>query len=309
MARSPRSRSLRVSRRQALGVAAGAVFAGTIAGRDACAEEAVAAPAIKNGRLKQSIVPWCFADYWTIEQIVPVAKQLGCQSVELVDPKYFPLLRENGLVCAIGTIDLSPDPCFIKGMNNPKYRDRVLQATRIAIDACAEFGFKNVISFTGLREGIPDDVGAQNCVEGYRRIIGHAEKKGVTLCLEVLNSRDTTHPMKGVPDYQGDHTDYCVDIIKKVGSPHLKLLFDIFHVQAMDGDLVRRIHQLKEYIGHVHTAGNPGRNELDENQEINYVPVMKALVEIGYDGFVGHEFMPTRDPLVGLRQAVELCDV
>ena len=115
--------------------------------------------------------------------------------------------------------------------------------------------------------------------------------------------------MKGHPGYQGDHTDYCIDILKQVSSPRLKLLFDIYHVQIMDGDIVRRIHQLKDYIGHVHTAGNPGRGELDNKQEINYPPIMQALVDIGYKGFVGQEFIPTRDPFQGLREAVTLCDV
>ena len=152
----------------------------------------------------------------------------------------------------------SPDPPFVKGFNNPKYREQVLKATRDAIDACADFGTKNVICFTGMREGIPDDVGADNCVEGFKQIVGHAEKKGVTLCLEMLNSRVSSHPMKGHPGYQGDHTDYCIDIIKRVGSPSLKLLFDIYHVQIMDGDIISRIRQHRDYIGHVHTAGNPG---------------------------------------------------
>ena len=166
-----------------------------------------------------------------------------------------------------------------------------------------------MISFTGMREGIPDDVGAKNCVEAYKKIIGYAEKKKVTLCLEMLNTRDDTHPMKGHPGYQGDHTDYCIDIIKRVGSRYLKLLFDVYHVQIMDGDVIRRIHQYKDYIGHVHTAGNPGRAELDDQQEIAYKPIMEALVEVGYKGYVGQEFIPTRDPLAGLTQAVALCDV
>ena len=133
---------------------------------------------------------------------------------------------------------MGPDPPFVKGFNNPKYWPQVMKATRDAIDACAEYGFKNVICFTGYKEDIPDDVGAKNCVEGYKQIVGHAEKKGVTLCLEMLNSRVSTHPMKGHPGYQGDHTDYCIDIIKRVGSPSLKLLFDIYHVQIMDGDVI-----------------------------------------------------------------------
>jgi hydroxypyruvate isomerase len=136
-----------------------------------------------------------------------------------------------------------------------------------------------------------------------------AEKKNVTLCLEMLNSRVTNHPMKGHPGYQGDHTDYCIDILKRVGSPRLKLLFDIYHVQIMDGDIITRIRDFKDYIGHVHTAGNPGRGELDDKQEISFPAIMRALLEIGYTGFVGQEFIPTRDPHQGLREAVALCDV
>jgi hydroxypyruvate isomerase len=244
-----------------------------------------------------------------MEQAAKVANQLGCESIELVAPKFFPVLKQHGLTCAIGTVDMSPDPPFVKGFNNPKYRDQVQKATREAIDACADFGCKNVISFTGMREGIPDDVGADHCVKSFKEIVGHAEKKGVTLCLEMLNSRVSSHPMKGHPGYQGDHTEYCVDIIKRVGSPSLKLLFDIYHVQIMDGDIISRLRQHRDLIGHIHTAGNPGRGELDLKQEINYRPIMETLLEIGYRGHVGQEFIPTRDPLEGLREAVSLCDV
>jgi hydroxypyruvate isomerase len=301
----------RTSRRRLLERAAGAAVLGAAAlTREAPAiEPQTTEPIIKNGRIKQSLVHWCFAPHWEVEAMIRVAKQLGCGSIELIEPKYFPQLKANGLQCAIGTIDMSPDPPFVKGFNNPKYRAQVLKATRDAIDACAEYGYKNVITFTGMREGIPDDVGAANCVEGYKQIVGHAEKKGVTLCLEMLNSRVSDHPMKGHPGYQGDHTEYCVDIIQRVGSPNLKLLFDIYHVQIMDGDIIRRIRQHKDVIAHVHTAGNPGRGELDDHQEIAYRPVMEALVEIGYQGYVGQEFIPTRDPLEGLKQAVALCDV
>jgi hydroxypyruvate isomerase len=179
---------------------------------------------------------------------------------------------------------------------------------RKTIDACAEAGFPNVITFTGFREDIPDDEGAKNCIAGYKKIVGYAEEKKVTLCLEMLNSR-VKEEMKGHPGYQGDHTDYCVDIIKKVGSERLKLLFDIYHVQIMDGDVIRRIKQHAEYIAHVHTAGNPGRCELDDKQEINYRPIMQALVDVGYKGYVGQEFIPTRDASKGLEEAVALCDV
>jgi hydroxypyruvate isomerase len=165
-----------------------------------------------------------------------------------------------------------------------------------------------VITFTGFREDIPDDVGLENCVQGYKKIIGHAEKKGVTLCLEILNSRVGIE-MKGHPGYQGDHTDYCMEIIKQVGSPRMKLLFDIYHVQIMDGDIISRIRQYQDHIGHYHTAGNPGRRELDDQQEINYPPIMEEIVRTGYTDYVGQEFIPTGDPLEGLRQAVALCDV
>ena len=140
-------------------------------------------------------------------------------------------------------------------------------------------------------------------------MIGHAEKKGVNICLEMLNTRDDSDPMKGHPGYQGDHTDYCIEIIRAVGSPRMKLLFDIYHVQVMDGDVIRRLKQYKEHIGHIHTAGNPGRCELDEDQEVNYAAVMRALLDIGYAGYVGQEFIPTRNPFAGLKQAYEVCDV
>jgi len=287
----------------ASGAVLGAALLGTAQGDDKVEK------VVRNGRIRQSIVQWCFGSYWTPQEIIPIAKQLGCESVELIPPQHFPQLKQEGLHCAIASVDMSPDPAFVKGMNNPKYREKVLAATRDAIDACAEFGFRRVIAFTGMREDIPDDVGAQNCVDSFKQIVPYAEKKNVTICLEMLNTRDDSHPMKGHPGYQGDHTDYCIDIIRRVGSPNLKLLFDVYHVQIMDGDVIRRIRQLHEYIGHIHTAGNPGRGELDDTQEINYKAVMQALVDVGYDGFVGQEFIPTRDPLAGLRQAIEVCDV
>ncbi len=281
------------------GVAAAAVFAPSLAG----AAEAAPAAATK-GHIKQSIVHWCFEKYWNVEKTAAIAKQLGCQSVELIDPEHWGVLKKHGLVCAIAS-----SHGFVKGLNNPDHWDYCIDILRRRIDDCAAAGFPSVITFTGMRENIPDDVGLKNCVAGYKKIIGYAEKQKVNLCLEMLNSRDSSHPMKGHPGYQGDHTDYCIELIKQVGSPRMKLLFDVYHVQIMDGDVIRRIRQFKDYIAHVHTAGNPGRGELDNKQEINYTPVMEALVEVGYQGYVGQEFIPTRDPLVGLREAVVLCDV
>lgn len=263
----------------------------------------------KRGGIKQSVVHWCFSEHWDVEQTAKIAKKLGCQSIELVAPDTWPILKKYDLTCAIATIDMAPDPPFVKGFNNPKHWPKVMKATRDAIDASAANGVKNVICFTGMADGLSKEEGAANCVKGFKEIIGYAEKKKVNLCIEMLNTRDDSHPMKGHPGYQGDNTEYCIDIIKKVGSPRMKLLFDIYHVQIMDGDVIRRLKQHKEHIGHIHTAGNPGRGELDNNQEINYPPIMRTLLDINYDGFVGQEFIPTRDPLKSLTQAVKLCDV
>jgi hydroxypyruvate isomerase len=189
---------------------------------------------------------------------------------------------------------------------------------RKAIDACSEARFPNVIAFTGYKWRDADNPrsgeisrgdGADHCVKGLRALVGHAEKRGVTICLEHLNTRDDSHPMKGHPGYQGDDLDWVAGIIRPVGSARLKLLFDVYHVQIMHGDLLRRIEQTRDLIGHVHTAGNPGRGELDERQEINYPAVMRKLLEMKYSGYVGQEFIPTRNPMEGLRQAVRLCDV
>jgi len=264
-------------------------------------------PAATKGRINHSVAYWCFAEYWDIDKACQITKQLGGKSIELVGPNDFATLKKYGLTCALAP-NGTPDPPFVKGFNNPEYHDMIIAATRETIDACAEYNFPSVIAFTGFREDIPDDVGARNCVAGLKKIIGHAEKKKVNLCMEILNSRVAVE-MKGHPGYQGDHTDYCIDIIKKVGSPRMKLLFDIYHAQIMDGDIISRIRQYADYIGHYHTAGNPGRGELDDKQEINYPPIMREIVKTGYTGYVGHEFIPTRNPLKGLAEAITLCDV
>ena len=307
-----------VSRRQVLQAGAAAVGASAISQSAQAAESK--GTAVKNGRINQSIVHWCFnvaGEKWEVDKTAQVAKQLGCKSVEIVDPEDWPTLKKYGLTCAIAPNGM-PGPPFVKGFNNPKYHAQVIDSTKKMIDASADFGAPNVIAFTGYKYHDAEDPtsgeislddGLKNCVAGFKKIVGHAEKKGVTICLEHLNTRDDSHPMKGHPGYQGDELEYVVDIIKAVGSPRLKLLFDIYHVQIMNGDVIRRIRQHKAVIGHVHTAGNPGRKELDDSQEILYPPIMQALLEIGYKGYVGQEFIPTRNPLEGLREAVMLCDV
>ena len=179
------------------------------------------------------------------------------------------------------------------------------------INVAKDVGAKRVITFVGMEDPkIDRDAANANCVKAWKEVIGHAEKNGITLCLEHLNSVDDSHPMKGHPGYQGDKLDFCVEAIKKVGSPNLKLLFDVYHVQIMHGDIIRNIRKLKEYIGHYHTAGNPGRAELDDTQEINYPAVMRAILETGFDGFVAQEFIPTwDDKIAALRHAAEICDV
>jgi len=303
--------------KRAAGVAAAGAVAGTASTHVLGAETKKAAT---KGRINHSIVFWCFnvaGGKWDVKKQCQVAKTLGCKSVELVTPEDFPVLKKHGLVCAI-TPNGMPGAPFVKGLNNLKHHDEVITRTKKSIDATAAAGFPNVIAFNGYKwrdaedpksGEISLDEGAKNCVTGLKKLASYGEKKGVNVCIEMLNTRDDTHPMKGHPGYQGDHMDYVADIVKKVGSSRVKLLFDIYHVQVMDGDVIRRIRQYGELIGHVHTAGNPGRNELDENQEINYAACMKALLEVGYRGYVGHEFIPTRDPLEGLIQAISLCDV
>ena len=159
-------------------------------------------------------------------------------------------------------------------------------------------------------DGMDDEKASADCLDTWKTVLGHAEKSWITLVLEHLNSRDSTHPMKGHPGYFGDNVDFCIDLIKQIGSPNFKLLFDIYHVSIMNGDIIRRIREYKDYIGHYHTAGNPGRGELDNSQEINYPPILEAILATGYTGYVAQEFIPTwDDPILALRQAAQLCDI
>jgi hydroxypyruvate isomerase len=276
--------------------------------------------AVVKGRVKQSIVFWCFniaGEMWDLDKMCQVTRDLGVDAVEIVPPADWGILKKYGLKCALSPNGMPGMP-FVRGFNNPVYHDEVAARTTESIDATADAGFPNVIAFTGYKwrnaedpasgEISPDEC-VKNCVAGLKRVVGHAEKRGVTLCLEHLNTRDDSHPMKGHPGYQGDDINLVAKIVRQVGSPRLKLLFDIYHVQIMHGDVIRRIEEFKDIIGHVHTAGNPGRAELDDQQEINFPPILRKLVSVGYQGYVGQEFIPTRDPVAGLREAVTLCDV
>ncbi len=276
---------------------------------------------VENDRIKQVIVSWpymAFGDQWNLDQLCQAAVDLGCHGIELVGPDEWPTMQEYGLVCGMSTNGM-PDPPFEKGLNNPRYRDEVLERTKTRIEECAEAGVPNVIAFTGFEhrdldnpdEGIiPPDEGAEYTIDGLKELALLAEQNNVTVCLEHLNSRVQNDDNRGHPGYQGDDIDYCADIIRAVGSPNVKLLFDIYHVQIMNGDVIARIREYgTDLIGHIHTAGVPGRSELDDEQELFYPPIMEALLDIGYEGYVGQEFIPTRDPMEGLREAVVLCDV
>lgn len=275
---------------------------------------------VKNGRIKQSLAYWCLnaTDWqWDLDRICGAATQLGCAAVELVPPELWPEVRRRGLQNALAHNGMD-NPVFAKGLNNPRYQEEVIDRTKVEIDRAAEFGVPNVIAFTGYKWQDADDPqsreislaeGAANTVRGLTELAHYAGPRSVTVVLEQLNTRDRSHPMKGHPGYQGDDIDYCAEIVRRVGSPSAKLLFDIYHVAIMNGDVIRRIHQHGPWIGHIHTAGVPGRAELNERQEINYPAVMRALLDVGYQGYVGQEFIPTREPMEGLAQAVAWCDV
>jgi hydroxypyruvate isomerase len=258
---------------------------------------------ITKGRIKQSVVGWCFNPMET-PVLAKAAAELGFKSVELVDPKHWPMLKELGLTCAI-----VGSHGFVKGFNKVENHAMCVQKISERIEQAAAFGCPNVITFSGMREGISDEEGIKNCVAGIKQVIGLAEQKKITLCMEVLNSR-VNENMKGHPDYQADRLEFAREVCKQVGSPRMKILFDLYHTQIMQGDLITRIKEFHEYVGHYHTAGVPGRGELDENQEINYPAVMRAIVATGYTGFVGQEFIPTwTDKIKALRHAAQVCDV
>jgi hydroxypyruvate isomerase len=260
---------------------------------------------IRKGRIRQSIMGWTFNPMPTPD-LARLCKEIGLVAMEGIDRKHYPLVKELGM-----EISLVGSHGFAKGPFNKANHEAVVKSLREAIDVAVQFGSQRVITFTGMKEeGISAEEGAKNCLDAWKQVIGYAEQKKITLCLEHLNSRDSTHPMKGHPGYFGDDVDFCVELIKRMGSPNFKLLFDIYHVAIMNGDVIRRLRLHKEYIAHIHTAGVPGRAELDDTQEVNYPAVMKALLETGYDGYVAQEFIPTWDDrALALRHAAKVCDV
>ena len=261
---------------------------------------------VKNGRIRQSVMGWCFNPMPTME-LAKHCKDIGLVAMEGIDAKHYPAVRELGLKISL----VSGGHGFRNGPCDPKNTETVINGIKKGIDLAADIGTKSVITFTGMKyKDMDPDKAAALCVETWKKVIPHAEKKGINLVLEHLNSRDDSHPMKGHPGYFGDDVDFCADLVNKVGSKNFKLLFDVYHVQVMNGDVIRRIKQYKDIIGHYHTAGCPGRGEIDDTQEINYPPILKTILETGYDGYLAQEFIPTwKNPIDSLRHAAKVCDI
>ena len=252
---------------------------------------------VKKGRIKQTVCHWCYKGL-SLDDMATAAKKLGMVGVDLVNPKDFDVLKKHGLVCT-----MTSSHGIGKGLNDPANHEDCLKLITEGIEANAKYGFRNVICFSGNRAGMDDETGLKNCVKALKKIVPVAEKNNVIINMELLNSR-VNHP-----DYMCDKSAWGIELCKQVGSDNFKLLYDIYHMQIMEGDVIRSIQDNHQYFGHYHTAGNPGRNELDENQELNYPAICRAIIESGFDGYLGQEFIPKRDPMKSLAEAVALCDV
>jgi hydroxypyruvate isomerase len=227
------------------------------------------------------------------------AKEIGLKSVELLGEQQWATVKRFGLTCAMAN-----GPTTIPvGLNRPSEHDRFVAESERLLPKIAEFGFPSMIVFSGNRGGMSDGEGIENCAKGLARIVPIAERVGVTVCMELLNSK-VDHI-----DYQCDRTPWGVELVKRVNSPRFKLLYDIYHMQIMEGDVIRTIRDNAAHLGHFHTGGVPGRNEIDETQELNYPRIMQAIADLGYPGFVGQEFIPKRDPMTSLRQGFRICEV
>ncbi len=301
---SPASGGSHLTRRQVIKGVAGVLAGGggLAAAPQLESTESAVERVITKGRIRQSVGRWCFKSI-PLHTLARTAAGMGLKSIELVPPEDWSVLREHGLICA-----MTPSHSLFDGLNRIENHPKCTDQIKEAIDATADAGFPNVVTLSGFRDGLPDDVGAENTVIGLKKVVGYAEKRKVNLCLEMINSRVDAE-MKGRPDFMCDTVEWAVEVCEQIASERMKILFDIYHVQVMQGDLITRIGQYQEYIAHYHTGGVPGRNEIDDTQEINYPAVIRAIAETGYEGYVGHEFIPTRDPIRSLREAARICDV
>jgi hydroxypyruvate isomerase len=279
-----------VTRRAALQMGAGLAVT-------ALAQTAEAGPG-SAGRIKQSVARWCYAKV-SLDDLCRLGAEMGLSGIDLVEPEDWPTIRKYGLVPTVtqGKAKI-PD-----GWNRKESHQRLEEEIKERIVRAADAKVPTVITFSGNRAGMADDAGKENCIVGLRRVSKFAEDYGVTILLELLNSK-VNHK-----DYMADHTAWGVDVMKGVDSPRVKLLYDIYHMQIMEGDIIRTIQQNIQYIGHFHTGGVPGRNELDDTQELQWRTIAKAIADLNFQGFFAHEFVPKRDPMTSLKAAVELCTV
>jgi hydroxypyruvate isomerase len=303
-----------VNRRKFLAVGAGAGAAGLIGARHVRAESEARSEidraragdgdaVLSAAAFKHSVTRWPYGKF-TLEQLSQMARELGIDSVELLEPDEWAIPKRYGLTCAMGYATV-PDPRtrLTQGFNRVENHAWLIPAYQRAIPLAAAAGVPNVICFSGNRAGIPDDRGRETCARGLAPLVPLAERHGVTLVMELLNSKIDHH------DYQCDHTSWGVALAKQVASERFKLLYDIYHMQIMEGDVIRTIQDNHRYIGHYHTGGVPGRHEIDSSQELNYPAIMRAIGETGFTGYVAQEFIPTRDPRTSLAEAIRLCRV
>ncbi|HZL57554.1 MAG TPA: sugar phosphate isomerase/epimerase family protein [Bryobacteraceae bacterium] len=284
-----------MNRRQALQSAA-------MAGAVALARPAFPAPVEGAGRLKQGVSLWTYTKWYDLDGLCKEAVRIGLKGIDLVTPEQYATVQKYGLIPSMTT---GTDPNTIPiGLNRLENHDRVLASVKRDITLASAAKVTNVITFSGNHKGMPDGEGLANCATGLNKIKAYAEEKNVTVNLELLNSK-VNHK-----DYMADHTAWGVQLMKQVNSPRIKLLYDIYHMQIMEGDLIRTITENIAFIGHFHTGGNPGRHELDGSQEVNWHPVAKAIADTGYQGFLSHEFIPANTPPIkGLEDAYEICKV
>jgi hydroxypyruvate isomerase len=252
-----------------------------------------------KGNVNHSVCRWCYSKI-PLDDLCKAAAAMGIKSIDLTGPEEWPTLKKYGLTCAMPQ---GAGKGIVDGFNDPKLHDELVASYEAIFPKLQAAGMTKVICFSGNRRSLSDAQGLENCAIGLKRLMPSAAKHGITMVMELLNSK-VDHK-----DYQCDHTAWGAELCKKVGSDQFKLLYDIYHMQIMEGDIIRTIQTYHPYIGHYHTGGNPGRNEIDETQEIYYPAVMRAILATGYKGYVAQEFIPKRDPLTSLKEAVMLCDV
>jgi hydroxypyruvate isomerase len=276
-----------------------AVSGATIVSIPSLSWEEQNAPTRRKGQIKQSVSRWCYEKI-PLDDLCVYGAQIGLKGVDLLKPDEYEIPGRHGLVCSMAYAGGGEIPTALNRVEN---HARIEEGFRKNIPLAAKAGVPNVITFSGNRAGMSDEEGAKNTIAGLNRVKKIAEDHGVTICMELLNSK-VNHK-----DYMCDHTAWGVQVVQAVNSPRVKLLYDIYHMQIMEGDLVRTIQQNIQWLGHFHTGGVPGRHELDGTQEVQWDGVMRGIVAANFQGYVAHEFVPTRDPLTSLREAADLCDV